>query len=142
MIALYWLVIFVVFLVIEIITMGLTTIWFAGGALIAAAISALGLGLPVQITVFLLSSILLLCLTRPIAMKHFNKKIEKTNAESLIGVDTIVLEEIDALHGTGKVVVNGIEWSAMADEREDLYVAGSVVTVVGIQGVKLIVTKK
>ncbi len=142
MITLYWLVIFIVLLIVEIITMGLTTIWFAGGALIAALACALGASLPIQIILFTVSSIGLLCVTRPIIKKHFNQKVEKTNAESLIGLDTIVLEEIDALHGTGKVVVNGIEWLAMADERQDIYVAGSVVTIIGIQGVKLIVTEK
>ncbi len=138
----YWLIIFIALLIFEIITMGLTTIWFAGGALVAALVSVFDVGVPIQIGVFLVSSVILLLLTRPIAMKHLNKKVEKTNTERLIGLDTIVIEDIDALHGTGKVRVNGIEWSAMASNVSDKFVVDDVVTIEGIQGVKVIVTRK
>lgn len=138
----YWLIIFIALLIFEIITMGLTTIWFAGGALVAALVSLLNVGVPIQIGVFLFSSVVLLILTRPIAMKHLNKKVEKTNTERLIGLDTIVIEDIDALHGIGKVRVNGIEWSAMASNANDKFVVDDIVTIEGIQGVKAIVTRK
>ncbi|MFI3172718.1 MAG: NfeD family protein [Eubacteriales bacterium] len=138
----YWLIIFLVFLVFEIVTMGLTTIWFAAGALVAAVVAALGASLPVQIGVFIVISVVLLCLTRPLAMKYLNQKVEKTNTERLIGMDIIVIEEIDALHATGKVMVNGIEWLAMASDREQCYHVDDVVTIEGIQGVKVVVTKK
>ena len=137
-----WIIIFAVLLVIEIFTMGLTTIWFAGGALIAALVSSLGVSLPLQVVIFVVSSVVLLILTRPLALKFLNQKVEKTNTERLIGMDTVVLEKIDILHGTGKVVVNGIEWSAMSKNKDDLYLKDDVVTIVGIQGVKLIVTRK
>ena len=138
----YWLIVFVVLLLFEIVTMGLTTIWFAGGALFGALASVLGASLPIQIGVFLVSSVVLLVLTRPFAIKHLNQKVEPTNTERLIGIDTIVIEEIDALHGTGKVMVDGIEWLAMSSERAVTYEKDEVVTIEGIQGVKLIVTRK
>jgi len=138
----FWLILFVVLLVIEIFTMGLTTIWFAGGALIAFVLAYVGLGLPVQIIVFLLVSIGLLVLTRPIAMKFFNQERQKTNAESLIGQKAVVLERIDTLHGNGRAEVNGMEWSAKTDDADVVVEAGEVVIIEGIQGVKLIVKKE
>lgn len=140
--AIFWLVLFVVLLVIEIFTMGLTTIWFAGGAILAFILAYVGFGLPVQIIVFLLSSIILLVLTRPLAVKFFNKERQKTNAESLIGQKAVVLETIDTLHGTGRAEINGMEWSAKTDESKEIIEAGEVVVIEGIQGVKLIVKKE
>ena len=138
----FWLILFVILLVIEILTMGLTTIWFAGGALVAFILAFVGFGLPVQIIVFLLVSIGLLVLTRPIAMKFFNQERQKTNAESLIGQKAIILERIDTLHGTGRAEVNGMEWSAKTDDSDETIDAGEVVVIEGIQGVKLIVRKE
>ena len=138
----FWLILFVVLLVIEIFTMGLTTVWFAGGALVAFILAFAGLGLPVQIIVFLLVSILLLVLTRPIAIKFFNQERQKTNADSLIGQRAVVLETIDTLHGTGRVEVNGMEWSAKVEDATAVIEAGTVVSIEGIQGVKLIVKKE
>ena len=137
----FWLILFVVLLVIEIFTMGLTTVWFAGGALVAFVLAFAGLGLPVQIIVFLLVSILLLVLTRPIAIKFFNQERQKTNADSLIGQRAVVLETIDTLHGTGRVEVNGMEWSDKVEDPIAVIEAGTVVSIEGIQGVKLIVKK-
>lgn len=77
--------IFIVLLIIEIATMGLTTIWFAGGALIAFCAGFVGFGLGVQVGTFIVVSLLLLLLTRPLAVKYFNQERQKTNAESLIG---------------------------------------------------------
>ena len=138
----FWLILFVILLVIEILTMGLTTVWFAGGALVAFLLAFVGFGLPVQIIVFFLVSIALLVLTRPIAMKFFNRERQKTNAESLIGQKAVVLEKIDTLHGTGRAEVNGMEWSAKTDDAEEIIEAGEVVVIEGIQGVKLVVKKE
>ena len=93
-----WLVILVVMAVIEIITLGLTTVWFAGGALVAFIFSLFGAPVPLQITVFVIVSLVLLFLTRPIALKYFNNGRLKTNAEGLIGKCGIVLEDINNLH--------------------------------------------
>ena len=81
----FWLIVFVVLLVIEIATMGLTTIWFAGGALVSFLAAYIGFGVVVQVALFLIVSSLLLVLTRPIAVKFFNQERQKTNVESLIG---------------------------------------------------------
>ncbi|MBQ2986027.1 MAG: NfeD family protein [Tyzzerella sp.] len=138
----FWLILFVVLLIIEIFTMGLTTVWFAGGALIAFILAFAGAGLPVQIVVFLLVSILLLVLTRPIAIQFFNKERQKTNVDRLIGQKAVVLETIDTLRGTGRVEVNGMEWAAKVEDVTAVIEAGTVVSIEGIQGVKLIVKKE
>lgn len=138
----YWLLIFIVLLVIEIGTMGLTTIWFAGGALAAFIMGIIGFGTGVQIAVFSIVSIVLLVSTRPIALKYFNKERQKTNAESLIGKQALVLEEVDTLHNKGVVEVNGQEWSAKTEESSGVIAKNTVVTIEGIQGVKLIIKEK
>ncbi|KMZ54413.1 NfeD family protein [Dorea sp. D27] len=138
----YWLVLFVILLIIEILTMGLTTIWFAGGALIAFVAGVLGFGTVVQMIVFVVVSVILLIVTRPIAVKYFNKERQKTNAESLIGQQALVLEDIDTLQSKGRVEINGQEWSAKTDEPDGRIEKNTVVVIDGIQGVKLIVRAK
>lgn len=140
--SLLWLILLVTFLVIEIITLGLTTIWFAGGALVAAIASMVGAPWPVQIILFFAVSLALLFLTRPVAMKYFNKDRVKTNVESMIGRQGIVTGAIDNLQGTGQVNVDGQEWSARSEDDKGKYPAGTMVTVVRVQGVKLIVKEK
>lgn len=135
----YWLVIFVILLIVEIFTMGLTTIWFAGGALVAFAAGVLGFGTVVQIIVFVAVSVILLIATRPVAVKFFNKERQKTNAESLIGQQALVLEDINTLQSDGRVEINGQEWAAKTDEPDGRIAKNTVVVVEGIQGVKLIV---
>ena len=137
----YWLAIFIVLLIIEIATMGLTTIWFAGGALIAFCAGFVGFGLGVQVGTFIAVSLLLLLLilTRPIAVKFFNQERQKTNAESLIGQQALVTEDIDTIKAKGQVEIRGQIWSAKTDEPDGTIPKNTVVVVNGIQGVKLIV---
>lgn len=123
----YWLAIFIVLLIIEIATMGLTTIWFAG------------FGLGVQVGTFIVVSLLLLLLTRPLAVKYFNQERQKTNAESLIGQQALVTEDIDTIKAKGQVEIRGQIWSAKTDEPDGTIPKNTVVVVNGIQGVKLIV---
>ena len=94
-----WLVILVALVVTELLTMGLTTVWFAGGALVATLASLLHLPVILQIILFLVVSALLLYFTRPVAVKYFNKDRVRTNAESLVGKQAIVIGEIDKIQG-------------------------------------------
>mgnify|MGYP002510485390 FL=1 len=137
----YWLIIVIVMAVIEIITLGLTTIWFAGGALAAFIASLLGADLAVQIILFIVVSVVLMALTRPLAVNYLNRDRVKTNAESLIGKLGVVKEKVDNLNAQGIVSVEGQEWTARAidDEMIPLY---AVVEVVEIRGVKLMVREK
>ena len=138
----FWLVVLIVCLGIEMGTMGLTTVWFAGGALIAIVAAALNAPLVVQVVLFLGVSLVLLVYTRPVAVKYFNKDRIKTNAESIVGRQAIVTEKIENLQGKGQVTVNGQEWSARSVKEGVDIPEGAVVTVVAISGVKLIVEEE
>ena len=137
-----WLAVLFVCVGIEIATMGLTTIWFAGGALVSAILAALNAPLWLQIVAFFVVSLILLYLTRPVAVKYFNKDRVKTNVESLIGRQAIVISEIDNLQGIGQVTVGGQEWSARSVKDDVQLPVGSVVVVRSVSGVKLIVEEK
>ena len=83
--ALYWLIISAVLIVTEIMTLGLTTIWFAAGAFVAAVSAYIGITIIGQLLLFIVVSVILLALTRPLAIKYLNDKTVRTNADSLIG---------------------------------------------------------
>lgn len=138
----FWLVLLVVLVIIELATMGLTTIWFAGGALAAALVSIPGTPIWLQIIVFLVVSALLLYFTRPIAVKYFNRDRIRTNTESLIGRQAIVISEINNIEGTGQVNTGGMEWTARSSYNNVVLPVGAVVTILGIDGVKLIVEER
>ena len=134
-----WLLVLAVSLVVEFLTLGLTSVWFAGGALIAALLALLGVPWPFQIAAFIIVSALLLILTRPVAVKYFNDKRVKTNVESMVGQKAIVLGEIDNLQGLGRVRVGTQDWSARSSIEDVRFAVGDVVKVVSVEGVKLIV---
>ncbi len=133
-----WLVVFLILLVIEIITLGLTTIWFAGGALAAFIATLLEADVIIQIVLFVVISLILLFVTRPIAVKYFNKDLAKTNVEGIIGKTAIVNKRIDNINGSGEAVLEGEIWMARSENNE-IIEAGAQVTVVAVEGVKLIV---
>lgn len=137
-----WLVLLIVLVVIELLTMGLTTIWFAVGALVAAILAAFGAPFSVQIIVCGIIATILLIFTRPVAVKYFNRDRIRTNVESLVGKQAIVISEINNLQGVGQVNVGGQEWSARAMDEQKCFPVGTVVKVVAISGVKLIVEEK
>ena len=142
MYAVYWLIASAVFLLIEILTLGLTSIWFAGGAL-AAAIAALAGGpFLVQTLLFIVVTCLLFVLTRPIAQRYLNNKVQKTNTDALIGQKAIAKETINNMESRGRVQLNGQDWTARSLEAGEIIPAGSEVTVCKIQGVKLIVERE
>ena len=136
-----WLAAFVVFIGIEIGTMALTTIWFAGGALAAFLVTFTGAGIELQLAVFFIVSLALLIFTRPFALKFINKDAVKTNAESLVGRTARVTSRIDNDLATGTAVVNGQEWTARSADGTPL-AEGAMVGVKQIKGVKLMVAEK
>lgn len=138
----FWLILLIGLIIIELMTMALTTVWFAGGALAAAVVAGVGGPLWLQVVVFLLVSLILLLFTRPVAVKYFNKDREKTNVESMIGKQAIVISEIDNIEGIGQVTVSGQEWSARSLDDGVKLPIGAVVYVRAVSGVKLIVEEK
>ena len=138
----FWLILLAVLIIIEIATLGLTTIWFAGGALAAFIVSLLVDSIFLELIVGLIVSFFLLFYTRPIVKRYLNKGLVKTNYESLIGRDGKVTEAINNIEGMGTVNLNGQLWTARSLEDGIQIEAGEIVTVRNIQGVKLIVERK
>lgn len=136
-----WLGLLILFLVIEIATVGLTTIWMAGGALGALILNLAGLNLWWQIGAFLVVSFTMLVFTRPFVVKYINSHHEKTNYEGIIGKVVRITEKVDNLQQTGTAVVNGLEWTTRAERDDVILDPGDLAKVVNISGVKLIVKK-
>lgn len=133
-----WLALLVVFLVVEWVTVGLVSIWFAGGSLVAMLLAAAGVPEIWQIVAFLAVSALLLILTRPMAVKFMNSKREKTNYEGIIGKIVRVTERVNNYEQTGAANVGGQEWTARAEDDTVIIEKDALAKVVNIIGVKLI----
>lgn len=136
-----WLVFLILLLIIEIITIGLTSIWAAGGALAALILNILGVSLLWQIVAFFAVTFVLLCFTRPFAVKFINTQREKTNYEGIIGKTIRIAETVDNISQSGMAVVNGQEWTVRAEKESEIFPPGTLAKVINIEGVKLIVRK-
>ena len=137
-----WVVLMIVFLIVEGVIPGLVSIWFAPGSLAALIAAMLGAQIWLQGLWFVIVSLAALILTRPLARKYVNSRTQATNADMLIGQECIVKETVDALHGTGAVFIAGKDWTARCSDPEQIIEAGTVAVVEKIEGVKLIVKKK
>ena len=126
----FWLALFVILLIIEIITVGLTTIWFAGGSMAALIVAAVGGPVWLQVMLFF---------TRPWAVKYLNPHKTLTNYEDAIGKTVRVTMKIDNIEETGTAVLNGQEWTARSNDDAVTIEADTTAEVVAISGVKLIV---
>lgn len=136
-----WIILLLVFLAVEIATVGLTSIWLAGGALAALLTGLVGAGFDWQVGVFLAVSFLLLYFTRPFAAKYINSHHERTNYEGIIGKVVRITETVDNFKETGTAVVNGLEWTTRAEEETEILEKDTLAKVVNISGVKLIVKR-
>ncbi len=132
-----WLALFVVFLIVEAGTVALVSIWFALGALAALVSCALGAEMWLQITVFLVVSLVLLA----VLWKRVRNKLTttKTNVDSMIGAEGYVTEAIDNLSYTGRVKLGGITWAARSTSGAGIPV-GTLVKVERVEGVKVFVS--
>lgn len=138
--ALIWLGLVILLLGIEIATLGLTTIWFAGGAMAAFISTFFGASPAVQRTIFLVLSLALLVITRPVAVRYMkNRTGVRTNADSLIGRIAVVTKEINNLAQSGEVMIADVSWTARSRGEYRVIAPGSRVRICAIEGVKLIV---
>ena len=133
-----WLILFVVFAVLELISLGLTCIWFAVGALAGCITALITDNWIIQSIVFIIVTVVVLIFLRPIAVKYINNKAEKTSVDSLIGKKAKVLEDIDNLNAKGQVSIDGMEWTARSEDGSEIK-KDALVEVVAIEGVKAIV---
>ena len=143
----YWLIASGVFFIGEIITVGFLLFWFGVAALIAMIVSFFTSNIIVQMTVFIISSVILIFATKPFVKKFVNQKTVVTNALSIVGKKGIVLQDVDTMKG--QVKIGGEIWSAQCEENDDRtntdgangvsIPVGSEVEVTKIEGVKVIV---
>ena len=134
----FWLIIALIMLIVEALTAGLTTIWFAGGAFAALVCALLDLPTAVQIVIFFIVSICLLVFTRKIFVEKLKTGSQKTNVDALIGERAIVEAAIPA-YGVGQVQVGSQVWSAVCEKPDMEIEAGKLVKIHAIEGVKVIV---
>lgn len=132
-----WLVLFLVFTLVEATTTTLVTIWFAIGALVALVVLLIGFPVWAQVVVFFVVSISMLVAFLPLVRKKLSVGKAKTNAEDLIGRKVVVKEEIK-FNKYGTVSINGVIWAASSDEEIQ---EEAVVKIVAINGNKVIVKK-
>lgn len=134
-----WMALVIIFLVVELVTVGLTTIWLAGGALVAFILAAVGADFWIQLVAFFVVSFVLIFFTRPIAVKYFNPRRTRTNSEELIGEIIKVTRRIDNRSAEGTALAKGLEWSTRAVSDDMIIEKDTLVKVIRIEGVKLIV---
>ncbi len=135
---LVWLGLLILFAVGEAVSVGLTSIWSAAGALAALVCALLNGPLWLQITLFIIVSILCLLAVRPLAKRYLNGKVQPTNVDRILGEEAQVTEDIDNIQGRGAVTIGGITWSARSQNGEAIP-TGALVKVLRIEGVKVFV---
>ncbi|MCR5743829.1 MAG: NfeD family protein [Lachnospiraceae bacterium] len=133
-----WLIFFIVLIIFELLTMGLTTIWFALGAVAGFIAAIFDANIYVQWVLFILVSFVTLIFTRPVLFRRLNKKIVKTNADTLVGQLAVVTTEVDNLEAKGAATINGLEWTARSSDTDVKLLKGSVGRIIAIKGNKLI----
>lgn len=139
---LIWAILMVVFVVIEVVTIQLVSIWLAAGAFITLVVTCLcDISFIAQLGIFTLSSAVLLAVTVPFLRKRLDKVHIATNAELDIGKTAVVIEEINPDSNTGRVTLNGVDWNAVS-ENGNIISKDSIVIVTQVKGSKLIVRLK
>lgn len=139
MMSIIWLVALVLFLVLEGATMGLVSIWFAAGSLVALLVSLVSDGVMLQVFCCLLVSAICLAAVRPVLQRCLGpSRRQYTNADRVIGAQGVVTEEINNLNARGAVAVRGQTWTARSGSG-DMIPCGAQVRVLRIEGVKLFV---
>lgn len=134
-----WLALLIIFVIVECATVELVSIWFAGGALVSMFLAMADVPDVWQVVVFFIISLLLLFITRPIAMKHINTRKTKTNYESVIGTVVKITETVNNFNQTGAAFADGKEWTVRTAEDGIIMEQGDAAVVVAVEGVKLIV---
>ncbi|MDQ6749341.1 MAG: NfeD family protein [Actinomycetota bacterium] len=138
---LIWIIAAVVLAVGEMLTMGLFLAPFAAGALLAALVALVGGNLVASWAVFILTSLLLLLVARPIARSHRSSPAPlRTGTAALVGRRAVVLERIANQEAMGCVKLeNGEVWTARAYDEDHIFDIGERVEVVEIRGATALV---
>ncbi|MCM1106948.1 MAG: NfeD family protein [Blautia sp.] len=136
-----WLLLFIAFVAGEIATVGLTSIWFAAGALAALIAACCSLNPVIQVILFVGVSVVLLVLTKTRVQNFINSHTQKTNADRAVGQIIRITERVSNSDQSGKAVVQGMEWTVRTRLDSEVIEEGESARVLEISGVKLIVEK-
>lgn len=138
--AVVWLGLVILFLIVEASTVGLVSIWFAAGALVALIAGMIGAPLWLQVVLFLVISGVMIALLRPLTRKYIAPKKTAMNADRHVGRTCLVLETVDDLHDSGAVKLDGVIWTARTGTDEVIPV-GEKVCILKLEGAKLLVER-
>ncbi len=139
--AYFWIIVLIVTVILEALSLNLTAIWFAVGALAALFVRMAGGNFVLQLVIFVILSALSMILLRPFAKKVLKvNQRESTNADRILGQTAVVTVPVDNLHGSGQIKIGGQIWSATSETGEYL-AEGASVKIVSITGVKVSVRK-
>ncbi len=138
MTVLFWAGVFVMFVIAEIITVQLVSIWLAVGAFVTMLVTCFtdSISFTGQLFLFIFVSSVLLTVTFPLIKKYRRKGYIPTNSELDAGKQAVVIEEINTAKGTGRATLDGVDWKAVSDS---VIPAESIVRVISVDGAKLIV---
>lgn len=136
---LIWLGVLILAALVEVFSVQLLAIWFCFGALVSMIAAYFGLDPMWQIVLFLVVSIILILSTRRVVKKILTPKLQRTNADRLIGMECVVTENIDNIEGKGAAKVSGQDWTARAVRDDIKLYIGDKAVIREISGVKLIV---
>lgn len=137
--AILWLVLMVMFLLLEAGTVAVVSLWFAAGSLAAMIVSFLGGAFWLQVAVFLATAGVLLAALRPLVRKYFTPKLTKTNVDSVIGSTGLVTVAIDNVSAVGQVKLGAMYWTARSTSGEKIP-EGTLIRADRIEGVKVYVS--
>lgn len=137
-----WFGVLVAALVIEAITAALVSVWFVPASLISLVLALFDVKWWIQLIVFFGVSLLMLIFLRPITRKFLKLKKTATNSDKLIGTKVVITEKVDNIQSTGCGKADGKVWTVRSDDDNVTFEPGDIVTVIEIQGVRLICSNK
>ena len=137
---LFWALAVVAFVIAEIATIQLVSIWFAAGALVTLLMTYFfDLTWIQQLGMFIAASAVFIVMSLPFIKKRKKSRAVATNADLDVGKHATVIEEINYDTGSGRVTLNGVNWSAVPENEKDIIPVGTVVIVKKVMGAKLLV---
>lgn len=134
-----WLILMVLFLIVEASSVALVSLWFAAGCLAAMIAGWLNGPLWLQVVLFFAVSGIMLAALRPLARRFLTPKLTKTNVDSVIGATGRVTVAVDNIEAAGQVKLGAMFWTARSTSGDPIP-EGTLVRVDRIEGVKVFVT--
>lgn len=136
-----WLAIIILAIVAEIMTEQLISVWFVPGSIVAAVFALCDIGIVWQILVCVLITTVGVIIAQKFLKNRRPPEDTRTNIDAIIGERCVVAERIDNFAGCGLVKIKGNYWSARGVGEDDVFEVGDVLSVVAIEGVKVICKK-